>query len=153
LLLEVVVFAFFSLASIWFDFLEKRIPLLFGYGFLLSGLVLSFFNGFLATNFVGVIFSLAFGFALWKFGVWGAGDARLLAALQSWSFLVGGSVFFFVFVFLSSALLLFGWMVLAGKSFEVKNVLVVRKTRSFALFLILGFFCVALLSLVGIRIF
>ena len=137
---ELFILVFLALACVFFDFKERKIPWWLGYSLLFLGVV---FGVRSVGGLLSVVAALAFGFVLWKKGVWGAGDARFLAGLQAWSFVFAGEKWFFLANFLLAVALLFVWLVLRRERLGLVNLLAREKKHSFAFFLLAGFVALA----------
>ncbi|MBI5228887.1 prepilin peptidase [Candidatus Micrarchaeota archaeon] len=108
LFIPFLVVSLFSLAAIYFDVKERRIPNNLNYLLLLSSIFISVFSSiFSATYILFLLLSLLFSYLLFKLGVWGGGDAKFFWALSAaFPLFADYNYYSFLSIFLNSAFML-----------------------------------------------
>ncbi len=110
-----VAFIAFGFTASFFDLREQRVPNAVNAGFFALALALWFFENASFWFFAQFGLALVVGYALYKAGVWGAGDAKFFAVASAFSWLAlkqtgVGIVIEIALITCASGLLLFAFM-------------------------------------------
>ncbi|HLD75760.1 MAG TPA: hypothetical protein VI874_01970, partial [Candidatus Norongarragalinales archaeon] len=98
-MLSEVVFGFFAVFAVHLDLTTGRVPNFWTALFFLAG------TAFIKdpAAYAAALLAIVFGFFVWKFRAWQAGDAKFFGTLVFWGFAFGMPVFFAVPLFLFTA--------------------------------------------------